>query len=469
MFELTKLLIDLKFPKNSSRKNVLQEGDKTYTGFVLGYIRLMYGWGQKWGWSVQLSNNTFEKKYNKIYELSKDLAELYIPDFNYSTIQYNKNYKIAKHKDKRNAGISYIIALGDYEGGELLIYFDGRDKEPTPVDIKNKFYTFDGTKYYHEVADFTGNRISLVYYNIIHDKDIKKEDVVNASAVIDFIVDEPEEIIANNQILQPPDPKQLCIENYVIAIPTYQRYNELYKKTLPTLLNASVSPEKIYIFVANEEEYMLYKSKIPVDWYKEIIIGELGIRNQRKFISKYFEEGKCICSFDDDVEAILCKSSGDKLHKVNNIDRLIVNNFNLLQKTKEFEGIHLWGFYPTPNALWMKDSYLTTDLRSIIGVVHGYINRHDESLYPDELSETKEDLEQSILFYKKDKGILRFNNLSYKTKFLAPGGCGQDRFEEYKIAQEYLVKTYPEYCKAKFKKNGSPEVHLFKNPKINLL
>ena len=450
MFELTNLLINLKFPKNTTRKNVLQEGDKNYTGFVLGYIRLMYGWGKKWNCTVQLANNTLENKYNKIYELSKDIATEHIPDFNYSTIQYNKNYKIAKHKDKRNTGVSYIIGLGNYEGGELLVYFDGENEPPTPVDIKNKFYTFDGSKYYHEVADFTGDRISLVYYNILKEHDIKREDVV---------VDKSEEIII--------DPTNLCIENYVIAIPTYKRHNELYKKTLPTLLNASVSPEKIYIFVANEEEYMLYKSKIPVDWYKEIIIGELGIRNQRKFISKYFQEGKCICSFDDDVESILCKSSDDKLHKVNNIDRLIVNNFNLLKKTVEFKDIHLWGFYPVANALWMKDSYLTTDLRTIIGVVFGYINRHDEDLYPK--CNMKEDIEQSILFYKKDKGILRFNNLSYKTKFLAPGGCGQDRFEEYKIAQEYLVKTYPEYCKAKFRKNGSPEVHLFKNPKINLL
>jgi len=456
MLELTNLLIDLKFPKNTSRKNVLQEGDRNYTGFVLGYIRLMYGWGKKWGWSVQISKNTYYEKHLKIYELSKDLAAELIPDFEFSTIQYNKNYKIAKHIDKRNSGVSYIIGLGDYEGGELLVYFDGKDKPPTPVDIKNKFFTFDGSKYWHEVADFTGNRISLVYYNILKEHDIKKEDVVNASAVVDFIVDEPEEIL---------DSKKLCIDNYVIAIPTYKRHNELYKKTLPTLLNASVSPEKIYIFVANEEEYMLYKSKIPVDWYKDIIIGELGIRNQRKFISKWFQEGQCICSFDDDVEEILCKSSDNKLHKINNIDRLITNNFNLLKKTVEFEGIHLWGFYPVANALWMKDSYLTTDLRTIIGVVFGYINRHDEDLYPK--CNMKEDIEQSILFYKKDGGILRFNNLSYKTKFLAPGGCGQDRFEEYKIAQEYLVKTYPEYCKAKFKKNGTPEIHLFKNPKIN--
>ena len=103
----------------------------------------------------------------KVKNLTKMVAEEHIPDFKYSSIQYNKNYKIKKHIDKRNMGVSYIVGLGDYEGGELLIYFDGQDKPPTAVDIKNKFYTFDGSKYYHEVADFTGNRISLVFYNII--------------------------------------------------------------------------------------------------------------------------------------------------------------------------------------------------------------------------------------------------------------------------------------------------------------
>ena len=61
-----------------------------------------------------------------------------------------------------------------------------------------------------------------------------------------------------------------------------------------------------------------------------------------------------------------------------------------------------------------------------------------------------------------DGGILRFNNITFKTKFNAPGGCGQDRFEGNKKAQEYLCETYPEYCKEKFRKNGTPEIFLYK-------
>ena len=177
MEELTKLLIEYKFPKCSTRKNVLKNGDTHYQGFPLGYIRIIPHLANLWGWSVQLSNHT--KNYNKtgqIYEKILEVAHENIPDFNFSTIQLNKNYKIAKHKDKRNVGPSYICAIGDYEGGELLIYFDGKDNPPTPVDIKNKFYTFDGTKYYHETADFTGNRISLVFFNCIKDTDIKEVD-----------------------------------------------------------------------------------------------------------------------------------------------------------------------------------------------------------------------------------------------------------------------------------------------------
>ena len=44
-------------------------------------------------------------------------------------------------------GVSYIIGLGDYEGGELLVYYDGENVPPTGVDIKHKFYTFDGSRF----------------------------------------------------------------------------------------------------------------------------------------------------------------------------------------------------------------------------------------------------------------------------------------------------------------------------------
>jgi len=126
----------------------------------------------------------------------------------------------------------------------------------------------------------------------------------------------------------------------------------------------------------------------------------------------------------------------------------------------------MWGVYPTPNARWLKEDYITTDLRFCIGVLHGYINRHCEELYPSEYCQTKEDIDTSIRYYIKDGGIARFNNISFKTKFRATGGCGKDRYGRDKIAQEYLCNTYPNICSSKFRTDGSPEVKIKRNPKF---
>lgn len=42
--------------------------------------------------------------------------------------------------------------------------------------------------------------------------------------------------------------------DYVVAIPTYKRYEELINKTLSFLAKHSINPSKIYIFVANKTE-----------------------------------------------------------------------------------------------------------------------------------------------------------------------------------------------------------------------
>ena len=170
---LTNEVINLKFPNNTSRKNIFQEGDNGYQGFVAGYIRTRFSGRNTRGYSLRLKD--IPKRCNQSYILAKKLCQKELPDFKFTSIQFNKNYKIAKHIDRNNSGKSYIIALGDFEGGDLLVYFDGKDAEPTRVNIKNNFYTFDGNKYYHEVDDFTGNRISLVYYNVIKDFDTLKD------------------------------------------------------------------------------------------------------------------------------------------------------------------------------------------------------------------------------------------------------------------------------------------------------
>jgi hypothetical protein len=76
--------------------------------------------------------------------------------FKFTTIQINKNVKSPPHIDKNNVGPSYIIAVGDYLNGELVI-------EGETFDIHNKFLKFDGNNG-HWTKDFIGTRYSIIYF-----------------------------------------------------------------------------------------------------------------------------------------------------------------------------------------------------------------------------------------------------------------------------------------------------------------
>ena len=165
MNQLTEELIKLKYPKSYSRKNIMNEGDRCYFGFVIGKV---WSWAHKdayiTGHQLRNSRYTDDEKFQWIKELSSEIADDFGCEF--TTIQFNKNYQCKKHIDGKNVGISHIIGLGDYEGGELLIYYDGPDEKPTSVDIKNRFYSFNGSECYHETAPYTGERHTIVFFTL---------------------------------------------------------------------------------------------------------------------------------------------------------------------------------------------------------------------------------------------------------------------------------------------------------------
>jgi hypothetical protein len=247
--------------------------------------------------------------------------------------------------------------------------------------------------------------------------------------------------------------------NYVVAIPTYDRPEQVTNKTLQTLMDGGVNKNKIYLFVANKKQFKIYDEIVPKNLYKEIVIGKIGITNQRKFISKYFPEGQYIISIDDDLEELMKHHGKNKYSKINNLNKFFIDAYNLLIK----ENLYIWGVYPVRNPFFMYDRpKITTNLRFIIGVIYGYINRHSRDLLPNNNSETKEDYEISILYYLKDGGVLRFNHVTFKTKFNSPGGLGTDREERNRHAALYLEKTYPEIITVYQRSNGMYEVK-FKN------
>jgi hypothetical protein len=166
-----KMLRELKWPK-TERPNVLREshinkanGKRAgYEGFALGIVTSWAGKGSRSGYRKMLSMKTREPRYKKLFKETKKLMRLKEPNFKFTSVQYNKNHRAARHRDAKNTGVSYIVGLGDYTGGELIIY-DKNEKNPVKHDIKNKFNTFNGSIYPHETAPFKGERYTLVFYS----------------------------------------------------------------------------------------------------------------------------------------------------------------------------------------------------------------------------------------------------------------------------------------------------------------
>ncbi len=114
---------------------------------------------------VKISDRVFETSLKTqrpdLQEKFQELVDKFCPEpFEVSMVQINCNWQSPKHKDGGNQDESWIIGLGDYEGGELIIDYD----MPQEFDIKNKFLKFNGAKYFHYTNPWKGNRYSLVFF-----------------------------------------------------------------------------------------------------------------------------------------------------------------------------------------------------------------------------------------------------------------------------------------------------------------
>jgi len=96
----------------------------------------------------------------QLYKMLIDFGSKHV-SIPYTSITVNCDYKALPHKDKGNIGLSYLVAFGNYEGGELQM-LEGDDKGE--YDIKHKGLIADFAATLHGVKEFKGNRYSLVFY-----------------------------------------------------------------------------------------------------------------------------------------------------------------------------------------------------------------------------------------------------------------------------------------------------------------
>jgi hypothetical protein len=235
-----------------------------------------------------------------------------------------------------------------------------------------------------------------------------------------------------------------------IAIPSYKRQNILINKTFPLLKNYGIDNNEIDVFVANDDEYEIYKEALDNDI--NIIVGEVGIDNIRMFMSNYYNEGEEILYIDDDIEKLerLVMIDGKKkLEPIADLRYIIEEGFRLC-KTHNMKN---WGIYPVHNPFFMSDK-VSTDLKYVGGGFTGVINDRE---CEKRIVSHGEDYERTIRYYLKYGGVIRFNNLTFKTKNFAKGGIDASlNNEREKYIDEEINKLkehYPDMMTIKKKKN----------------
>jgi hypothetical protein len=255
------------------------------------------------------------------------------------------------------------------------------------------------------------------------------------------------------------------MSDYIICIPSYKRAQVCKERTLNALQKNKIDPKKIYVYVANKEEYATYKTILDAATYNKLIIGKKGLVPQRQFITNQWPTNKHIVFLDDDVESIDLSLSAE--FKKHNLDYFIKYAFSECVKYKSY----IWGVYAVFNPFFRKArKEMTTDLNYIVGAFYGIINR--PKLKAIQLTITKEngqkeDVERTLKYFLHDGIVLRFNKIGFITKYYGKeGGLGrfEDRIKPMLEASKKLKQRYGDYGEIKMRGNGMAEFVLKKIP-----
>jgi len=253
---------------------------------------------------------------------------------------------------------------------------------------------------------------------------------------------------------------------YKIAIPSVARSETILKKTINYLLKTNIDFKNLYIFLSDEKEYEDYKKNLDEFNCNIIVTGKKHVNTQRNFICDYFQKDEFICGIDDDIDTLQIKVNDKRTIELTDLDGFINNAFEISQQNK----CDLWGVNPVLNPFFLKNN-VSFNLKYIVACFYGWKNTQEKKSYVSTNPEYgKEDYERTIRYYVNDGGVTRFNYVAPKTKYYSEGGGIQTyRTVEYEEkAVQWLLKTFPMFCKRNTAKKGKyPEVRLIDRRKKN--
>jgi len=247
--------------------------------------------------------------------------------------------------------------------------------------------------------------------------------------------------------------------NFRVAIPSISRAETITKKTLNYLKQTDIDMAKVDIFLSNPNEEQAYRENLK-DYPVNIIISNTKhVNTQRNFIVNYYKEDELILGIDDDIDMVAMKVDDKNTTQLNSLVDFVEQAFTISLDRK----IDMWGVNPVINPYFMKNN-VTFNLKYIVACFYGWRNNHEKKAYVSTNPEYgKEDFERSIRYYIADGGVTRFNYVAPKTKYYSEkGGIQNYRTVEYEeTAVQWLLKTFPMFCKRNTKSKGKyPEVRL---------
>lgn len=157
LYDLRRLPWPIKNPKrDKTRGNVLMSPTDTISAFALGKVR-------RYDLPGYLVESVYNRKFPELHAKLRKLMALHDPQFRYNAIQLNRGVQTKRHRDRNNAGPSYCLAIGDYQGGGLSIYPTG--ETPYTLDNRYRWVHYDGARLEHSSAPVrSGTRYALVFY-----------------------------------------------------------------------------------------------------------------------------------------------------------------------------------------------------------------------------------------------------------------------------------------------------------------
>jgi len=230
---------------------------------------------------------------------------------------------------------------------------------------------------------------------------------------------------------------------YKIVIPSLGRAKVLKERTLETIRD--ISKDKIFIFVI-KKEYDEYKSLLS-DY--NIIIGELGCAEQKRFISNYFEEDERLLFLDDDIKGFYKKYGS--ITKPIMAQELFNHSFEMLDRYNA----SMCGIYPAKNPFFMRMK-VRKGLSFCIGQFNAVINKR--KLFNDFQYRILEDYERSIRYFL-DYKLIRLDYITLEADYNKLEGGWQTESEKRHVEKKEaelsrFKQQYDNYCFIKNKKTG---------------